>query len=104
MAITVNQINSSQNSSNGAETSKTEGSLEQSSVGSTESKKPEALDTLTLTSEASTLLQLEQALSGISPVDLERVDSVRHQIDAGTYTIDSDSIAQKLIASEQETL
>ncbi|MBV1932707.1 MAG: flagellar biosynthesis anti-sigma factor FlgM [Porticoccaceae bacterium] len=103
MAITINQINSGQNTTSGAETRKTEDSLEKTSAGSTESKKSEALDTLTVTPEASRLLQLEQELSGISPVDLERVDSVRHQIDAGTYSINSDSIAQKLIASEQET-
>lgn len=102
MAITVNQINSGQNTTNGAETRKTEDGLEQTSAGSTEPKKSEALDTLTVTPEASRLLQLEQELSGTSPVDSGRVDSIRHQIDAGTYTINSETIAQKLMASEQE--
>ena len=102
MAITINQVDSGQNSATRAESNKTEGSPHQSATNTPGVDKSEAVETLTITPEASRLLQLEQEMSAASPIDSERVDSIRRQLDAGAYVIDSDTIAQRLIASEQE--
>ena len=103
MAININQVGSGQNSTNSTGARKAEdGSKVVTTLQSGVSAKSGTQDTITVTADASKLLELEKELSGTTPVDSNRVDSVRHQLNAGTYEIDSNAIARKLVASEQE--
>ena len=102
MAININQVGSGQNASSSGAKKAEDGSKAVTNLQPGASAKSGAQDTLTVTSDASRLLELEKALSGSAPVDSSRVDGIRHQLNAGTYEIDSNVIAKKLVASEQE--
>lgn len=57
-------------------------------------------DRVTLTNTATRLKNLEQQLSNASPVDSERVAAVQSAISNGEYNVDSDRIADKMLAFE----
>jgi negative regulator of flagellin synthesis FlgM len=54
-------------------------------------------DRVTLTDAAQRLLKAEQSEA---PVDRAKVDAIRKSIADGTYTVDSSSIAEKLIDAD----
>ncbi len=54
-----------------------------------------------ITSTASLLARLQSSLARKPAVDQSRVDSISQAISAGTYTVDSNKIAQGLIDSER---
>ena len=57
-------------------------------------------DRVTLTNAAARLQNIEQKLNDSSPVDSERVAAVQKSISNGEYEVDSDRIANKMIAFE----
>ncbi|MEO0574607.1 MAG: flagellar biosynthesis anti-sigma factor FlgM [Pseudomonadota bacterium] len=59
-------------------------------------------DTVALTDSARALERAESKLSSAAVVDTQRVDSVRADIDNGTYKIDDQAIADKILRSDQE--
>lgn len=59
-----------------------------------------AADRVSLTSTASRLKDIEQQLSSSSSVDNQRVRQVQSAISNGEYNIDSDRIADKMLAFE----
>lgn len=99
MANDITSINSnrSQLSSNASNTVKVrDGASSDSSSDSSTA----AGDRVTLTNTASRLQNIEQKLSGSSPIDAERVASVQKAISNGEYTVDSDRVADKMLAFE----
>jgi len=56
---------------------------------------------VSITSTASLLARLQQALAAQSPVDPKRVDAVSRALAAGTYAVHADRIAQGLIQAER---
>jgi negative regulator of flagellin synthesis FlgM len=54
-----------------------------------------------LTGSAMQLAALEKALAQVPEVDLERVRQLRSEIEAGTYQVDSQRIASKLMQLER---
>jgi len=59
-----------------------------------------ATDTVSLTGTASQLRSLEQQLSSLPVVDIQRVDAVKREISNGTFEIDPPKIADKMIQIE----
>lgn len=57
-------------------------------------------DRVTLTNAAARLQNIEQKLNNSSPIDSERVAEVQKSISSGEYKVDSDRIADKMIAFE----
>lgn len=57
-------------------------------------------DRVTLTNTASRLRDIEQQLSNTSSVDNARVAEVQSAISSGDYNVDSDRIADKMLAFE----
>lgn len=57
-------------------------------------------DRVTLTSTASRLKDIEQQLSAGSNVDSNRIAEVQSAINNGDYTVNSDRIADKMLAFE----
>lgn len=57
-------------------------------------------DTVALSSQAVDLSALEQRIKQLPEVDAARVVDLHHRIKAGDYSIDSDSIAQKMLDLE----
>lgn len=58
-------------------------------------------DRVTLTNTAARLQNIEQKLNSSSSVDAEHVAAVKKAISNGEYTVDSDRIADKMLAFEE---
>ncbi|MCL6618490.1 MAG: flagellar biosynthesis anti-sigma factor FlgM [Thermomonas hydrothermalis] len=62
------------------------------------------VDSLRLTGEAVGLKALVKELAGSSRLDLAKVKEIRSSIDNGSYKIDPEEIADRLLALERELL
>jgi negative regulator of flagellin synthesis FlgM len=65
---------------------------------------PPARDKVEITSLSAQLQQLEQALSSVGVVDTARVEAIKLAISEGRFRIDSEVVADKLIATIREYL
>jgi negative regulator of flagellin synthesis FlgM len=63
-----------------------------------------ARDKVEITSLSAQLQQLEKALSDVGIVDTARVEAIKLAISEGRFRIDSDVVADKLLASVREFL
>jgi negative regulator of flagellin synthesis FlgM len=61
-----------------------------------------AADSVTLTSSARTLQKLADAIAASPVVDGARVDAIKGAVAKNTYQVDSQKIADKLIAADRE--
>ncbi len=59
-------------------------------------------DTVNVSRSSVLLSELQQVVSALPVVDAERVDKLREAIASGTYTIDSNSVADRMIRLERE--
>lgn len=59
-------------------------------------------DSVELTHKAQQLLRLEEKLAEFPAVDSQRVDAIRTAIADGTYQVDADVIAQRMLAAQAE--
>ena len=59
-------------------------------------------DSLRLTGEAASLQTMQRELSSASAVDTARVQSIRQALEAGTYKIDAQAIADRMIDLERQ--
>lgn len=99
--MAINNINTALNSLNTKSTStKSAKSEESSSSSSASGTKTAGKDTVKLTDQALSLSQLEQKISEASDTNTSKVDSIKAAIMDGSYQINSDSIAKKLMNSE----
>lgn len=62
--------------------------------------KPATGDNVSLSSQAQTLGRLEQAVMQSGDVDEAKVAAVRQAIAEGRYSIDSDAIAERMLAQD----
>ncbi|MEZ0185051.1 MAG: flagellar biosynthesis anti-sigma factor FlgM [Candidatus Reddybacter sp.] len=58
--------------------------------------------TVTVTDSALRLLQIEKTLAEMPSFDAEKVESIKQTLSDGSYTINTDRIAEKLIKFEQD--
>ena len=72
------------------------------SAGSSGTSATTAGDTVNLTRSGVLLSQLEEAISLINIVDVERVDAVKSAIASGTYEVNSHVVAEKMILLDRE--
>lgn len=59
-------------------------------------------DSVELTEKAQQLLRLEEKLAEFPAVDGQRVEAIRQSIADGSYRVDADLIAQRMLATEQQ--
>ncbi len=57
-------------------------------------------DTFTLTDRAGFLQRLHAAIAALPVADEHRVESIRQKIDSGSYAVDPERVAEKLIQTE----
>ncbi|HFD32073.1 MAG TPA: flagellar biosynthesis anti-sigma factor FlgM [Gammaproteobacteria bacterium] len=95
--ITNINSNRAQVSSNQSSSVKNRNEAKQSSE--TENSSAQA-DRVTLTNTASRLQDIEQQLSNASSIDSARVAEVQSAIANGEYNVDSDRVADKMLAFE----
>ncbi|QBQ53350.1 flagellar biosynthesis anti-sigma factor FlgM [Nitrosococcus wardiae] len=99
------EINGLSGYSNGSvqkslETATNDLSHSKSAEGSSALSHP-AAETVTLTNTAEQLRETEASLASVSVVDNQKVEQIKQSIQDGSYQIDSERIADKLIALEQ---
>ncbi len=63
-----------------------------------------ARDTVEINSVSAQLAQLEKVLSDMGVVDIARVETIKQAISEGRFRIDSDVVADKLLATVREYL
>lgn len=87
---------------NGLEVTQTRRTQAERVQRESESASQTANDEVKLTDTAVRLQKLEAQLSESSEVDQSRVDAVREKLQAGTYSMDPQRIADRLMEIEQE--
>jgi negative regulator of flagellin synthesis FlgM len=76
--------------------SRDEANTEQQETG-----RPSTVDTVSLTNTSAQLRSLENTLAELPVVDTQRVESIKQAIADGSYQINAQSVADKLINLEQ---
>jgi flagellar biosynthesis anti-sigma factor FlgM len=61
-------------------------------------------ESVSLTSAASELRELEKAVKAAPDVDVDRVNKIRESISNGTYQIDNDTLAQNIMRQEMSLM
>lgn len=64
----------------------------------------DAADSLKLTGEATNLQAIERGLSSASAIDAGRVQAVRESLQNGTYRIDPEAIASRMLDLDRQLL
>lgn len=62
----------------------------------------DAVDSLRLTGEATSLQAMQRELSAAPAIDNARVQAVREALENGTYRINPDAIAQRMLALDEQ--
>lgn len=99
----INNITAFQGSQ--AQRSNSENSQVQASHGEAtahqqETGTPSTVDTVSLTDTSMKLRSLENRIESLPVVDSQRVEDIRHSVENGTYAVDAENIASKLVGSE----
>ena len=63
---------------------------------------PATGDTVELTRSARLMSRLEEAVAAAPVVDAARVKSMKDALAAGTYVVDADSVADRMLHTERE--
>jgi negative regulator of flagellin synthesis FlgM len=101
------QINNSSITNNttngGASNQKTGGSAKlagtsEGTSNTTASSVPKSNDSIELSQAAKVMTDLEAKIASASDVDAGRVESIKQAINNGAYSIDTDSIASKIVS------
>ncbi len=98
--ITKTPLSSNKTDNSKAVSSNTIGEKNQGSEHAQTTITPAPIDKITLTRQAEELRMIEKSINDQSDFDIERVEDLRLEIDAGRYDIDSQRVAEKLIAFE----
>jgi negative regulator of flagellin synthesis FlgM len=73
------------------------------SAGADSQARPvEAVDSLRLTGEATSLQAMQRELSTAPAIDAARVQAVRESLQNGTYAINPDAIASRMLELDQQ--
>ncbi|NOY62831.1 MAG: flagellar biosynthesis anti-sigma factor FlgM [Gammaproteobacteria bacterium] len=62
--------------------------------------RPSSADTVTVTDIANQLSALDKKLQNVPVVDVQRIEQIRNAIDSGSYKIDPEQTADKLVEFE----
>ncbi len=72
------------------------------SVKQQETGRPSTVDTVSLTDTAARLRQMENTLANLPVVDNQRVESVRRALADGTFEVNPERIAEKMLNLEKD--
>lgn len=65
------------------------------------SQSPATGDTVNLSSEAQDIARIQRALAQLPDIDEARVQEIRNQIESGTYSIDVEALADRILADDR---
>ena len=102
MTININNLgvnNNALSSNNRASESSRNQSEESATRSANSATDSSPVDNVELSQQALSLTSLEARINEAPDVDTARVESIRQSIEDGSYTIDADAIADKLLNS-----
>lgn len=76
-------------------------SRDEASADQQETGRPSTVDTVSLTDTSAQLRSLENTLAELPVVDTQRVESIKQAIADGSYQVNTQNVADKLIDLEQ---
>jgi len=85
-----------------AESSQVQVGRNEPSVRQQETGRPSTVDTVSLTDTASRLRQMETTLAELPVVDNQRVEQIRKALEEGTFEMNPERIAEKMLGMERE--
>lgn len=99
MAIEINGLNNqaAQGTQSQVKVTRSEPNVQQQQTG-----RPASFDTVTLTETASQLRKLSAALGELPVTDPKRVEDIRRAIANGSFSTDSEAIADKILGFEDD--
>ena len=65
------------------------------------SREPSTADSVSLSSAAKTLVEIENSLKALPEVDRSRVEAIKARIESGEYQINPENVAQKMLDMEK---
>jgi negative regulator of flagellin synthesis FlgM len=98
-SITGNSTNQSQRA---AEDSQVQVARSEPTVEQQETGRPSSVDTVSLTDTAARLRELENTLATLPVVDAQRVEDIQKSIADGSFDVDPEKIAVKILEFEGE--
>ncbi|MDH3511510.1 MAG: flagellar biosynthesis anti-sigma factor FlgM [Gammaproteobacteria bacterium] len=78
------------------------GRPEQAGDAGSKAKADAPRDAVELTNTATNLKRIEANLANLPEVDRSRVDDVRHRLQSGSYDIDHQALAEKMLKLDQD--
>jgi len=80
--------------------SRSVGKADEAGQGSAAGKPGVSGDAVSITGTASHLQRVEASLAALPEIDESRVEAIRQQVEAGTYKVNAENLADKLIRWE----
>ena len=100
MTSPINPINRANTEARNNNSSSRTGSKESSETAS-DSSRPPAEDTVSLSDQSLQVRDLQQQLETLPEVDAEKVEAIKQEIAKGNYPLDPEKIAQNLVNLEK---
>ncbi len=101
MAMDINGLNSNQTNANRTRAGDKVSAPKNSQVDSAStSESGSSKDTVSISAEGKKLSQLSGQLGADTPVNREKVDALRAAVSDGTYKVDTQSLAKKILADD----
>jgi len=98
--ISGNSINQTNNQLNKVNRNNSPEAVRLANARENSATAPSDQDNLTITGTAAKLKQLEDSIAQLPIVDMQRVEDLQQAINNGSYTINPEKIAEKLIDME----
>lgn len=102
MVIDLNNINSGLTGRTRSVDSGSKSSGSSSKTSSEASTVASGSDSVQLSSEAQEISRIQASINALPEINQERVNEIKSQIENGTYQIDALSLAEKIIANDNQ--
>lgn len=77
------------------------GSTDNQSVTASNAKAVSSDDTVKLSDQAKDIARIQRALAQLPEIDEAKVQDIREQISKGSYSVDVEALAEKILADDQ---
>lgn len=102
MAMEINGLNSNQTNTNKARSGQTVSDANADAKQSDQTNTSQSGETVKISAEAQALNRLSQQLGSDAPVNQEKVEALRAALADGSYKVDAQSVARKMLESDAQ--
>lgn len=98
-SLNTPQLGASQTRNSKTQASQSAGTTEQAAPAASAKTAP---DTVSISSQGKALAELENRIAKMPDVDMERVEKLKKAIGDGSYQVDAERLADKILTSEKD--